>query len=111
MQVMTVVQSIAANSTSLNLLAGQVNEFLAGPSAVNVYARAAVVGANLVYQVGNEVFVQNQELPAQAGFPTRNENFFVQGVGGKGERIVATIQNTTGAAIIVQLLFEIVRVR
>jgi len=110
-QVMTVIQSVAANTTSLNLLAGQVNEFLAGPSTVNVYARSAAVGANLVFQVGNEVFVQNQELPTQAGFPTRNENFFIQGVGGQGERIVATVQNTTAGAIIIQLLFEIVRVR
>ena len=70
MQVMTVVQSIAANSTSLNLLAGQVNEFLAGPSVVNVYVRAAATGANLIYQIGNEVFSQDQEMPSQAGFPT-----------------------------------------
>jgi len=111
MQVMTVVQSIAANTTSLNLLNGQVNEFLAGPSVVNVYARAAAIGANLIFQVGNEVFSQDQEMAAQAGFPTRNENFFIQGIGGRGERIVAQVRNTTVGAIIVQLLFEIVRVR
>ncbi len=110
MQVMTVVQSIPANSTSGNLIAGQANEFLQGPSAVNVYVRSAVVGLNLVFQVGNEVFAQNQETPAQAGFPTRNENFFVQGVGGAGERIIVTAENTTGAAIITQLLIDVVRV-
>jgi len=108
---MTVVQSIAPNSTSLNLLAGQVNEFLGGPSTVSVYVRSAAVGSFLVFQVGNEVFSQDQELPLQAGFPTRNENFFIQGVGGQGERIVATVRNSLGAAVIVQMLFEIVRVR
>lgn len=108
---MTVVQSIAANSTSLNLLAGQANEFLSGPSIVNVYVRSAAIGANLIYQIGNEVFSQDQEMPAQAGFPTRNENFFIQGVGGRGERIIAQVRNTTVGAIIVQMLFEIVRVR
>jgi len=110
MQVITVVQSIAANTLSLNLVAGQANEFLAGPSAVNLYIRSAVVGLNLIYQIGNEVFVQDQATPAQAGFPTRNENFFVQGVGGTGERIIVQARNTTGAAIITQILIEILRV-
>lgn len=110
MQVMTVVQSIPANSLSLNLLAGQANEFLAGSSIVNVYLRSAATGQNLIYQIGNEVFVQDQEMPSQPGFPTRNENFFIAGVGGRGERIIAQVRNTSGSAVISQLLFEINRV-
>ena len=110
MQVMTVVQSIAANTLSANLIAGQANEFLAGPSIVNVYARSAAVGVNMIYQVGNEVFSQDQEVGATAGFPTRPDDFFVQGVGGPGERIIIQARNTTGAAVIVQLLIEIIRV-
>ncbi len=110
MQVITVVESILANSLSDNLIAGQANEFLSGPSTVNLYIRSAVIGLNLIFQVGNEVYVQDQETPAQAGFPTRNENFYVQGVGGQGERIIVQARNTTGAAIITQMLIEIVRV-
>ncbi len=110
MQVITVVQLIAANTLSLNLVAGQANEFLAGPSLVNLYIRSAAVGLNAIFQVGNEVYSQDQETGAQAGFPTRNENFFVQGVGGKGERIIFQARNTTGAGIITQVLFEIIRV-
>ena len=111
MQVMTIVQSIAANTLSANLIAGQANEFLAGPSVVKIFARAAAVGLNLIYQVGNEVFSQDQEVGAAAGFPTRPQDFFVQGVGGRGERIIVQARNTTGAAIIVQFLIEVVRVR
>jgi len=109
MQVMTVVQSIAANTLSLNLIAGQANEFLAGPSTVNIYARAAAVGTNLIYQVGNEVFSQDQEIGATAGFPVRPDDFFVQGVGGAGERIIVQVRNTTVGAVIIQLLIDVNR--
>jgi len=109
MQVMTIVQSIAANTLSANLIAGQANEFLAGPSTVNIYARAAAVGANLIYQVGNEVFCQDQEIGALAGFPQRPDDFLVQGVGGQGERIILQARNTTGGAIIVQFLIDVNR--
>ncbi len=110
MQVMTVVQSIAADTLSLNLIAGQANEFLAGPSIVNVYARSAAVGANLIYQIGNEVFSQDQEIGATAGFPVRPDDFFIQGSGGPGERIIIQVRNTTAGAIIIQLLIEVVQV-
>ncbi len=110
MQVITRVVSVPANSTSLNLIAGETAEFLAGPSTVNIFARAAAVDLDLLFQVGNEVFLQNQEVAAIAGFPTKNENGLVQGVGGRGERIFVTATNRSGAAIIVQLLIEINRV-
>jgi len=110
MQVITRVQSIAANTFSVNIIAGEANEFLSGPSVVRVFARAAVVGLNMVMQVGNEVFSQDQEIGAAAGFPTRPQDFFVEGVGGAGERIIIQLRNTTGAAIIGQVLIEIVRV-
>lgn len=110
MQVITNVTSIAANTTSANLISGEVGEFLAGRSVINLYARAAAVGLNLLFQVGFEVYLPNQEVGSQAGFPTRNENLLVSGVGGQGERIFITATNTTGAAIIVQLMVDIIRV-
>lgn len=111
MQVMTRVQSIAADTLSTNIIAGEANEFLAGPSVVKVYARSAAVGLRLIFQVGNEVFSQDQEIGATAGFPTRPQDFFVQGVGGPGERIILQLRNTTVGAIIGQILIEVVQVR
>ncbi len=111
MQVMTRVESVAANVFSGNIIAGEANEFLEGPSVVRVFARAAAVGLRMIMQVGNEVFAQDQEIGASAGFPTRPQDFFVEGVGGRGERIILQLRNTTGAAIIGQILIEIIRVR
>lgn len=110
MQVMTVVQSIAANTLSANLIAGQANEFLSGPSVVAIFARAAATGLNLIFQVGNEVYAQDQEVGSLAGFPQRPDDFFVRGEGGAGERIIIQARNTTGAAIIVQLIIDLNRV-
>jgi len=110
MQVITRVVSIPLNSTSANLIAGEIGEFLAGRSVVNLYARAAAVGVNLLFQVGSEVFLPNQEIGLQAGFPTRNENLLISGVGGQGERIFITATNTTAGNIIIQFMVDIIRV-
>lgn len=110
MQVISDVTSIAANSLSANLIAGQVNEFLAGPSIVRVYATASAVGLRYIFQIGNEVYSQDQEISAANRFPIRPDDFFVQGSGGKGERIVLQARNTTGGAITSNALLEIVRV-
>lgn len=110
MQVMTVVESIPANSLSANLIAGQANEFLSGPSIVALYARAAAVGLNLIFQIGNEVYSQDQEVGSLAGFPQRPDDFFVRGEGGQGERIIVQARNTTAGAIIVQLILDVNRV-
>ncbi len=110
MQVITSVDTILADSLSLNLIAGQVNEFLAGRSVVRVYCTASVVGLRYIFQVGNEVFAQDQEISAANRFPIRPDDFFVEGVGGRGERIVIQARNTTGANITSNLLMDIIRV-
>ncbi len=43
---MTDRQSVAANATVQNVLAGNLNEFLQANSLVNLYASAAAVGLN-----------------------------------------------------------------
>ncbi len=110
MQVITRVSSLLPNATSANLIVGEIGEFLAGRSVVNLYARSAAVGTLLLFQIGSEVFLPNQAIGTQAGFPSRNENLLVSGVGGRGERIFITGTNTTAGAIIIQFLLDIIRV-
>ncbi len=108
---MTDRQSVAANALVTNILANKLNEFLERPSIVNVYIVASVVGLNATFMVGNEVYVQDQEVSSNARFPNKNEDLLSSGAGGQGERISIDLRNTTAGAIVVQTLVEIIPVR
>lgn len=93
------------------MIAGDLFEFLQRPSVVNVYAVASAAGLELTYNVGSEVFVQNQQVSGANRFPTRDQDFLSQGVGGPGERIVLQFFNSTAGALTVSLIIDISPVR
>jgi len=105
--VMTDNQSVAANATTGNIFAGNVFEFVGSPSIVRVYIVAAAVGLNTDVLVGNESYANDQEVSGANRFPIRNEDLLVELGALAGERIVVRLRNTTGAAIIVKSLVEV----
>lgn len=107
---MTDRQSVAANATTGNIFAGNVFEFLSLPSIVRVYIVAAAVGMNVDVLVGNESYASDQEVSGANRFPIRNEDLLVELGGLPGERIVVRLRNTTGVAIVVQSLIEVLPV-
>ncbi len=108
---MTDRQSVAANALITNILAGKLNEFLERPSIVNFYIVAAAGGMNASAMVGNEIYVQDQEVSSNNRFPNKNEDLLSSGAGGPGERVSVDLRNTTAGAIVVQTLVEIIPVR
>ena len=107
---MTDVQSVAANTTTGNIFAGNVFEFIASPSLVRFYLVAAAVGMNVDVLVGNESYASDQEISGANRFPIRNEDLLVELGALPGERIVVRLRNTTGAALVVQSLVEVLPV-
>jgi hypothetical protein len=99
MPVMTDRQSVAANATVTNVLAGKLHEFLNRPSAVRLYACASAVGLNSTLIVGSQSSVQDQEVNAQNRLPIVPDDFLAEAGGLAGERILVSYRNTTGAAI------------
>ncbi len=108
MSVMTDIRSVPANTRTVNVLAGLPFEFVVAPSIVRVYAIAAVVGMNADVLIGGESLVSDSEVGAKAGFPTRQADLLMEHGGLPGERIFFAWRNTTGAAIIGQLLVDVV---
>ena len=100
MPVLTDRQSVAANATVANVLAGKLNEFLVDSSIVALYATAAAVGLNVSFIVGNEVIVDDQEVNAQNRMPLIPDDFVAEGAGLQGDRIIVRLRNTTALAII-----------
>ncbi len=100
MSVMTDRQSVAANATVQNALAGKLNEFLSENSVVTLYSTAAAVGMNMSLIIGGEVVVDDQEVNALNRLPIIPDDFMAQGGGFAGDRVILRYRNTTGAAII-----------
>lgn len=107
---MTSVQSVAANTTTGNIFAGNVFEFLSLPSVVRVYIVASAVGMNVDVLVGNESYANDQEVSGANRFPIRNEDLLVELGGLPTERIVVRLRNTTIGALTVQSLVEVLPV-
>lgn len=107
---MTDVRSVAANTITANIVAGKVFEFVQRPSIVRFYIVSAAVAVLADVLVGNESYVQGEEVSAANRFPIRNEDLLIEMGALPGERIVVRLNNTTGAAIVVKTLIEVIPV-
>lgn len=108
MALMTDRRSVAANATVDNVLAGKIDEFLKMNSLVRLFACAEAVGLNISLIVGNQIILDDQEVPARAAGVsiTKPDDFVIEAGGLAGDRMILRLRNTTGAAIIVRTQLE-----
>lgn len=99
--------SVAANARSANLLAGQSFEFLPRPAKVDFYATGSAVGLQTDILIGGRSVVNAATVPGTARSPLRLEDGIVSAGGAGGDRLFLTVFNTTGAAIVVQVIVDI----
>lgn len=109
-QLLSDVRSVPANDTSGNVLTGKVGETLGRPSVVRLYATGSAVGLRCTFLVGNETFMQDQEISAANRFPVIPDDFVVDGVGGPGEGVFVDLRNTTVGAITAQVRVDVLPV-
>ena len=102
MGVITNTTTLAANTTSANLIAGQINEFLARPSVVSLFITADNPGLLATLLVGKDVVIDRQEVSDANRFPQTPEDFLDRGAGLGGERITLRLDNPTAGVIIGQ---------
>lgn len=99
MAVLTDRQSVGANATVQNALAGKLNEFLTENSIASLYATASAVGLNVSFIIGAEIIVDDQEVNAQNRLPLVPDDFVGNGGGFAGDRVILRLRNTTVGAI------------
>ena len=102
MPVITNATSIAANSTSANLLAGDINEFLSRAAVISLFVTAAAVGIRAQLLIGQDVTIDDQVVSDANRFPITPDDFLSRGGGLPGDRLTLRFRNTTGGAIIVE---------
>ena len=94
--------SVAANAVSVNVLAGQLYEFLEAGTPVTLSVVAAATGVRTTYICGVPLINdQATRFRAAADFPLIPDDILLNN-SVPGGRQVLTFRNTTGAAIITQ---------
>jgi len=94
--------SVAANSTSANVLAGLQHEFLARPAAVRLAGTSSATGINATFTIGGRVVVDDMYISLANRFPILPDDIITDGAGGlPGERMVLRFRNTTAGALTV----------
>jgi len=101
--------SVAANTRTNNVLAGEQFEFVPGRAAlVTVRVSAAATGIRGDFQVGGESIITNALISNSNRYPVSPDDVLISGVGGRGgERLFLTFYNTTAGAIVVNYVIEI----
>jgi len=97
--VMTDVESVAANTTTGNILAGKAMEFVQEPSVVTIGIAASAVGLHATVVIGTEVVVDDQEVSNINRMPQFPEDVLAEGGAFASDRITVRLHNTTAAAI------------
>lgn len=93
-------QTIPANATSVNLLAGLSYEFLSAPAHIVLGLVAAAVGLNGTFLVANGLTVVDDTPMSNANrFPTIPDDIMFEDDVPAG-RLLLRVRNTTGAAIV-----------
>lgn len=100
--------SVAANSTSANVLAGQLDEFLAGPAAISLAAAASAAGMRATLSVGGRLVIDDQAISGANRFPILPDDLVAAGVAGvPGERLILRFRNTTAGALTVDWAVDV----
>lgn len=96
---MTDVQSVAANTTTANILSGKMREFLEEASILRIGILGSAVGLRSTLIVGSEVIIDDQELPVGTTLPAFPDQVIAEAGGFAGDRITLRLRNTTGGAL------------
>ena len=109
MPLISSTDSVAANATIDNVLAGSQFEFLPFDAALQFgIVGAGALGAILadVYS-GQDVLQESAPISILNRYPVFPEDFTLDDVAAGGERLKVRLRNTTGAAIIVNTVVKV----
>lgn len=107
-------QSVAANTTSANLLAGAPIQYFGKAGVLTLYGNADAAGQTFALTI-NDGQTNTQVVPTGSGLSVAstsgavklNENFIGQFPIPAGVQLILTVTNTTGAAVKSSFIFVI----
>jgi hypothetical protein len=108
MQGSIVVEStIAATSTTANVLSGSQFATVSSPTICSLGMTAAATGILASMQVGGRVIVEPSPPPVSSVMPLIPDNFFYTFGALTAETLVLRVQNTTAAGIVFRAVVQL----
>jgi|TARA_B100000749_G_scaffold269035_1_gene247422 hypothetical protein len=105
--VMTDSTAVGATSTSANVLAGKMNEFLNENSIIRFYVTGGGADVYASLLVGSEALVDDQLVSPITTFPVKPDDLLTEGAGFAGDRLTLRYRNANAASRTVQTRIEI----
>lgn len=90
--------SVAANSTSANVLAGELHEFLQGAAQVVLSACGSATGLRVTLTIGGVVLIQRARINLQNRPPVLPDDI-LEATRANGGRMILTFENVTAGAL------------
>lgn len=100
-------RSVAANTSTPNILAGKQHEFATRPSLVRVASVAAAVGVNITIVIGDRAVVNDEPISSANRFPIDPDDYAFRFPARAGDRIQIFLRNTTGGALVVNTVIQL----
>jgi len=108
MKVMTdVARSVAADTTTNNILDGKPEVYLSRNSALAFYITTVTPGMFVTILVGDSVVVDNQEVSNANRFPIRPDDLFARSGGAAGDLVYVRMRNSTGTAVVATTVVDV----
>ena len=111
MPVITRTETIAANSTVQNTVAGSAYEFARTPQAASMGITQAATGCFATIQAGPDIVAEEFEPPILTRYAIIPDEMYYNDIMAIGDRLVIRVRNSTGAGIIVRTMVQITELR
>lgn len=99
--------SIAANTLSSNVLAGEEFEFVPMRSVLQLSSTGSAAGLKIFFEVGGVAVASDALIPPTNRFPIVPDDTLIQVGCRAGERLILRYLNTTGGALTAQTKINI----
>lgn len=93
------VRTILTTIVVANALEGKFGRVLQENSKVSVAITSSLVSLFATVLVGNEVLIEDQEVPDTAAAPRNPEDVLVQTVGQLGDEVIVKLRNQNAATV------------
>jgi len=94
----SVTTNLAANTKTVNLLSGDINEFVTAVSQVNIYAASSASGVNVTALADSDVAIDDTEIVNIGTTLNKSDHLLDSFAVAAGTRLSLFLRETAGAA-------------
>lgn len=94
----SITTNLAANTTTANLLSGDINEFVTVPSQINIFAVTSAAGVALTMLADSDVAIDDQEITGVGTSLDKSQHLLDSFLVQAGTRLALRLRETAGVS-------------